>query len=1279
VSDESKSEAELLEENKRLRRRIFELEQAECTQGDLAVAEPEQILRTIVENAADGILVADAASKQFFVANRVICQMLGYSQEELQNLGVADIHAEQDMPYVMEQFQKLISGGSSLAKDVQVRRKDHSVFRADIHSSPITLAGKTYLMGIFRDVDERNQIRDRNETILRTCTDGFWLIDEDGHILEVNDAYCRMSGYRRDELLTMSVQDVEAAETVQETMDHIREIMARGTHRFESRQRRKDGTIIDLDISTHRLRSDAGKIFTFLRDITAQKQTERALRDSEARYRTLVEQLPAITYVAALDDASTTLYVSPQIEHFIGVTPEEYRGDPDIWRERLHPDDRERVLRAVIESHAEEKAFVQEYRMIGEDGRIVWFRDEGVIVKGENDQPLFFQGVMYDITEQKRAEEALRYSEERFRLAMETTNDALWDWNMVTDEVYRNPCHDTMLGYEPGELPPSQDDWDKRIHPDDRALVLGIMKGYLAGTRNSITMEYRLATKSGDYIWVLGRGKVVAYNDDGMPVRMIGTNIDITQRKKAEKELRDSKDLLDKTFRSLDSAIFILDCGTPPRIIDCNPAACSIFGYGRGEMLGQPVDFLHVNEESLLEFRKTLLCAVEKQGHLSSFEFRMKRKDGEIFPTEHAVFPLQNDDGDRIGWVSVVRDITERRRTLEAIRQNQTLIQGILDHANSVIVVRDVQGRYVMVNREAENVLGMASCEITGKTPYDIHTSDKARKILSDDKQVIESRKPFHIEDQLEVKGEVRTFLGARFPLLNPANEPYAVCTVAADITERKKAEDALRESEQRYRTLVESAGETIATIDINGVFTFMNATGAKRLGGTPNDFVGKTMWDLFPKEIADHQAASVRKAITTGQGLNVIVPTQLHGQLRWYSTTIEPLRDGTGEVSAAMIVARDIHELMQAQEKVRTLSSAVAQSMDGVAVGDVESRLLYVNDAFAHMHGCGPHEMIGMKAADLYAQDQMDKFEAIFARIRKDGSYAGQVWHVRKDGTEFPCYVSVTLVKNDQAEATGTVAVCRDMTEIRQKQEELNRYRTQMARAEQLASLGTLSATVAHQITQPLTVIRLSLDNALDEMEGTSCPKKAVRRLQDSVVQVSNIVDIINRFRNFARQSSDTRFGQVHVNVIAERVVRLLEESARQARVTLRLKGMGKLPSVTMNETDLEQLFFALLENAIQAADGARTRQVVISGAVKDERVELRFCDNCGGITPENRDRIFEPFFTTKPRGQGTGLGLCIVHDVVTRVGGHIRLESDLGRGTTFFVTLPVHKERAQ
>ncbi len=1117
---------------------------------------------------------------------------------------------------------------------------------------------------------EREHVRigSRNETILQTCIDGFWLVDKDGHILEVNDAYSRMSGYTHDELLTMSLKDLEAQESAKEIACHIRKIMDTGAHRFESRHRRKDGTTMDVDISAHYLRSEGGKIFTFLRDITIQKQAERALRESEARYRTLVEQLPAIIYVAALDQASTTLYISPQIKDLIGFTPEEYKADPDIWRERLHPDDKERVLKAVIQSHDEKKAFVQEYRMIGKDGRIVWFHDEAVIVKDPNGRPLFLQGVMYDITqrkeaeeeirkfktiadkaghgvamsdlegkltyvnelfarmhgyepeelvgkhlsifhnqeqlqrvnelnrrlvlegsytaeevwhqrkdntifpasmsaivirnekgeplflaatatditERKKAEEALKQSEERFRLAMEAANDALWDWNIVTNEIYRNPRHAAMLGYEQDEIPASQEGWEGLIHPDDRARVFGALKRYLAGSTASYKVEYRLKAKSGDYIWVLGRGKVVAYSDDGTPLRMIGTNI----------------------------------------------------------------------------------------------------------------------------------DVTEHRKALETIREKQTLIQGILDYTRSVIVVRDIQGRYVLINKEAENVLGIDSFEVVGKTPYDIHTRDKANRILADDKQVIEGFKQLQIEDQLNVKGEMRTFRGTRFPLLDASGEPYAVCTIAADVTDRKKAEQALRESEEKYRTLVESAGEAIVTIDVNGVFTFMNEMAAKRLGGVPGDFVGKTMWDLFPKDIADRQVLSVQEVIKTGRRANVIMPTKLGGQLRWYSTTIQPLKDGAGQVTSALVVARDIHELVQAQEEVRILSSAVEQSIDGIAMGDMESRIVYVNEAFARMHGYTRQEMVGMKTVHLYAQ--IEQYELIFAEIRKGGSYAGETWYTRKDGTLFPCYVSITLVRNDRGEATGTVTVCRDMAESRQKEAELTKFRVQMAHAEQLASLGTLSATVAHQITQPLTVIRLSLDNVLDELMATSVSGTAIRRLQDSIGQVSNITSIINRFRHFARRSSDTRFGEVSLYATAERVVRLLEESARQVLVSLRLENMDKLPSASMNETDLEQLFFALLENAIQAADGKKTHQVVISAVMGRDQVELRFSDDCGGIAPENLGRLFEPFFTTKSRGHGTGLGLCIVQDVVTRAGGHVRVESEPGKGTTFFVTLPVNKGAA-
>jgi len=140
-----------------------------------------------------------------------------------------------------------------------------------------------------------------------------------------------------------------------------------------------------------------------------------------------------------------------------------------------------------------------------------------------------------------------------------------------------------------------------------------------------------------------------------------------------------------------------------------------------------------------------------------------------------------------------------------------------------------------------------------------------------------------------------------------------------------------------------------------------------------------------------------------------------------------------------------------------------------------------------------------------------------------------------------------------------------------------------------------------------------------------------------------------------------------------------LLGKTAQRAKMTLNLKGMDKLPPVYSNEKDIEQLFFALTENAIQAADGKKNHRLTIEGVVKDKNIELRFSDNCSGIAPENLGRIFDPFFTTGSDEGRTGLGLPIVQRIVSGYEGKIRVQSQPGKGTTFYVTLPIHSETVE
>ncbi|MHC4322942.1 MAG: PAS domain-containing sensor histidine kinase, partial [Planctomycetota bacterium] len=392
----------------------------------------------------------------------------------------------------------------------------------------------------------------------------------------------------------------------------------------------------------------------------------------------------------------------------------------------------------------------------------------------------------------------------------------------------------------------------------------------------------------------------------------------------------------------------------------------------------------------------------------------------------------------------------------------------------------------------------------------------------------------------------------------------------------------------------------------------------------------------------------------------------------RWYNTTIEPLRDDSGKTTAAMIIARDVDDIKRAEEQIQKLSSAIESSINGIAIGDTEGNLTYVNHAFIEMWGYDDeNEVLGRNTIEFW--EMRDEVENVINTLRDRNGWIGELAGRKKDGSVMNVQVCATLVTDENNRPISMMGSFIDITELKRREEELSRYRGQMARAEQLASLGTLSATVAHQLTQPLTVIRLSMDNALDELEATSSSEVVIRRLKDSIAQISNITSIINRFRNFARKSSGSTVAEVDLKAVAVKIAELLSESARSAGIIIHIGDIDDLPCPWTNENDLEQLFFALIENAIQAADGKITRQLEISGSIINEHIELRISDDCGGIPPENIDKIFEPFFTTKPRGQGTGLGLCIVKDVVSRIGGRIRIESEFGKGTTFIISLPV------
>jgi PAS domain S-box-containing protein/putative nucleotidyltransferase with HDIG domain len=268
------------------------------------------------------------------------------------------------------------------------------------------------------------------------------------------------------------------------------------------------------------------------RDITARKQAEDALQESEAKFRRLVAHLPTVVYVNAIGDASSTIYVSPQIEALLGYTPQEWLAEPKFWSMSLHPEDRQRVLEQAAYTEQTREPFDVEYRMIARDGRLVWVHDEVILVKDLEGQPQFWQGIMLDITERKQAEEASKEKERLLSEAQRIGQMGSWSYEIAADTLQYSEEMYRLLDTSPPELQNGRTDFLSLIYALDRPLVASWMEEIKAG-REVKPLDFRLFHKNGELRYFQSRGKV-RFDSDGEPARFVGTVQDISERKLAE-------------------------------------------------------------------------------------------------------------------------------------------------------------------------------------------------------------------------------------------------------------------------------------------------------------------------------------------------------------------------------------------------------------------------------------------------------------------------------------------------------------------------------------------------------------------------------------------------------------------------------------------------------------------------------------------------------------------------------------------------------------------------
>src|SRR5262245_39306457 len=424
-----------------------------------------------------------------------------------------------------------------------------------------------------------------------------------------------------------------------------------------------------------------------------------------------------------------------------------------------------------------------------------------------------------EVAGQKPAEERLRL----LKTAIEQSSESVIITTAQLDPpgpqiVYVNPAFTKMTGYAPEEVIGKT----PRIlqgPKTDRAVLNRLRKDCEEGrTFCGRTVNYRKDGSEFHIEWSIGPVR----NERGEVTHFIATQREMSERRQVEEELRRSE----KEFRSLFdlSAIGMTQVSPEGRYLRVNRKLCQMLGYTEQEMLRLTLhEVTHPDDRELSA--NILNSSFDNAPNEFSIEKRYVRKDGSIIWVLIHWEVIRDSWGQPMHSVANIQDITARKRAEEALRANEAQLRAILDNSTAVIFVKDIEGRYLRVNRWYEIITGLSEAELKGRTDHEIFAREVADAVSANDREVIAFNAPLQFEEQIPLPDGLHHFISVKFPLYDTGGQPYAVCGIATDITDRKRAEEALRASEERFRSLIEYASDGIFIADIEGTYTDRKST----------------------------------------------------------------------------------------------------------------------------------------------------------------------------------------------------------------------------------------------------------------------------------------------------------------------------------------------------------------------------------------------------------------------------------------------------------------------
>lgn len=761
----------------------------------------------------------------------------------------------------------------------------------------------------------------RYRRIIETANEGVWLIDVDGSTSFVNETMADMLGYTIEEMTGkpfhafIKPEDREAA---RRKLDERR----RGKRDvYEFSYVRKDGSVLWALVSSTPITNTDGThagVLKMVADISKRRIAEEALRESERRYRAIIEtQGDAVC--RWLPDTTLT-FTNSQYRKLFSI-PDNF-SSPLKWISFIPEQEQDAVRNFYAALMHKPEPVTYEHSVILADGSERWYVWQDIPLFDENGNVLEFQSVGRDITERREAEVAVRESEERLRLALYAANQGLYDLNVQTGEAKVSEEYATMLGYDPATFHESNAAWIERLHPDDQEETGRTYREYIAGKIPEYRVEFRQKTKSGDWKWILSIGKVVEHDAAGNPLRMLGTHTDITAKKLAEQALRESEERFRNLLESIEDVAWssTLD-GTS--MLYVNRAVERLYGRTINDFTKNPglwMEVVHPEDRPIVEQSAQDLTSVGA----SQTEYRIVRPDGNIRWILDRKQLIRNSKGEpeRLGGLAI--DITtrknyeewQRRMADETARLLQRL-QITFERTPVGFVVCDPEFRIVEWNPSCERIFGFTKDEVLNREAFGLVVPETARPSLAGMMKRIRSTKETIelVNENLTKDGRTILCRWHNTGLFDGDGTFIGLLAMAQDITEQKRAEEHIR----YQASLLEKVSDSIISTDENFRIRTWNRAAEEMYGLKAEDVIGKLMPDVIHTIYTTGTQEEVMKQFLDKGTWNGEV-TQVGENDRHVNvlSSVTLLRDAQGTPTGAVAVNRDITERRKAEEELK-------------------------------------------------------------------------------------------------------------------------------------------------------------------------------------------------------------------------------------------------------------------------------------------------------------------------------------------------------------------------